>query len=175
MPAASYFLFFLLFFSSIFFYFLYFLPPTSSPCVCMQNHPNLCLVNTTSLKVGRPGVSREHPDGNAAPNINALASPSCHQQTELVHGSGWSPALPAGLCPPASWGQTSSHACSWDDSHPLPGGFATPCLPFVQAGLSGQVQAELGGGEIKETRLTFKVLFQLCLPAKSILAYTNNF
>lgn len=176
MPAASYFLFFS---SLFFFYFLLFslfsYRPHLQSMRLHANHPKLCLVNSTSLKVGRPGVSREHPDGNAAPDVNALASPSCHQQTKLVHGSRWSLALPAGLCPPASRGQTSSHARSWDDSHPLPGGFATPCLPFVQAGLSGQVQAELGGGEIKETRLTFKVLFQLCLPAESILAYTNNF
>lgn len=62
---------------------------------------------------------------------------------------------------------------------PSPGVFATPCLPFVQAGMSGQVQAGgfggVGGCGGKGTRLTFKVLFQLCLPAESIPAYTNNF
>lgn len=102
LPQAFFHFFFLsfLFLKTPNIYFLFF-PPLQSVHL-HANHPNFRLVNTTSLKVARRGAGQEHPNGDAALDLNSAAAPRCCQQTELVRE------------------QTSPHARSRDDSHPAP-------------------------------------------------------
>ena len=99
--------FFLLFsfFPFILFFLLFSLFSLFSSLQSMRlhaKHPDFHPTSTTSLKAGRPQAGQEHPDGDAALDLNSAASPHCCRQTELVRE------------------QTLPHAHSWDDSHPAP-------------------------------------------------------